>query len=178
MNPGNICSWALTWARTGMFNTPAFALTHPLHPPESLRSSFRACSVVRPRRAALPGGPSLGLYICTCTLNLLPDCHPDTTIWFYDCHCHTLIEMYVCFPHQGRTSRWAIAWSFEVDRNLANVPLPRPARVSGAVGTGPGAVTPAERGISFSVKVGVRVGVITFQVQKSSASPRGISFSW
>ncbi|KAJ9523354.1 hypothetical protein QJQ45_005399 [Haematococcus lacustris] len=27
---------------------------------------------------------------------------------------------------QGKTSRWAIAWSFAVDRELANVPLPRP----------------------------------------------------
>lgn len=48
---------------------------------------------------------------------------------------------------QGKTSRWAIAWSFDVDPNLANVPLPR-------------AVNPAlqqpmqpKRVVSFSLQV-------------------------
>lgn len=52
---------------------------------------------------------------------------------------------------QGKTSRWAIAWSFEVDPNLANQPLPRavnPALLS----TSP--LARPKRLVSFTLQVG------------------------
>ena len=48
---------------------------------------------------------------------------------------------------QGKTSRWAIAWSFEVDPNLANQPLPRAANVALATPVRP------KRLISFTLQV-------------------------
>lgn len=49
---------------------------------------------------------------------------------------------------QGKTSRWAVAWSFAVDANLAAVPLARPVNPALAAPIVP------KRSATFSLKVG------------------------
>lgn len=61
-------------------------------------------------------------------------------------HC---CAMQICpAPPQGKTSRWAIAWSFAVDPNLAHVPITRPVNLELARPVAP------KRATTFQIKVG------------------------
>ncbi|KAG1674416.1 hypothetical protein FOA52_012943 [Chlamydomonas sp. UWO 241] len=74
---------------------------------------------------------------------------------------------------QGKTSRWAIAWSFDVDPNLANHPLPRPGTHAGAAAAQPAARP--KRLVSFALTGPNQDGRKLLKAMEAALSAHGAS---